>query len=346
MENILEAKVSDFMEKAPVAFTDDTVSSISGKGKDFFLVDEKKRFFGMVLEGSLLSAISTEKVKTVSFNPPVLSPGSSVLEAIKLFVSSSLQAIPIVDKGKLVGSVSVYSLLSRLDLSDVALDEAINSHPYSVAETLPVFDLREMMTRLRLPRAYVTDSAGNLVGVVTHGSFLRKPIFVKKDWRKVVEIMERGVLSIKRGDSAKNAQSAICKHQLRAIAVLDGSKLVGSVSVRDLLKKYLEGAHPAGEGITIEVSGLSELESFERAAINSVIFGHFKKIAQSIGQASAKVVFRKMKTHWEVAITVKPILHKGAQFRGKSIFHSVEGFDPLSAVSEALRMLDRTVRHD
>jgi CBS domain-containing protein len=345
MEKLLESKVAAFAEKAPIIFPDDPASVVSGKKKDFFIIGERKEFLGMVLESALVASLPTEKVRTLSFNPPILSPASTVMDALRMFVSSSLQTLPVVEKRKLVGAVSVYSLLSRLDFSGVALEEVINRHPYSVAESLPVFDLREMMIRLRLPRAYVTDSAGNLMGVVTHSSFLQKPAFFKKDWRKVSEIMERGIISISPSDSVKSAVSGVCRRGMRAVAVVEGGKLVGSVSVRDLLHKYLELSQPLGEGISVEISGLGGLESFERAAINSMIFGHFKKIAKSIGEASAKIVFKKSKTQWEVSITVKPILHRGTQFRGKSIFHSAEAFDPLSAVSEALRTLQRTVRH-
>lgn len=330
-------KVAAFVEKGALAYPDDDSASLAGKASDICIVDEKKNFLGMVLEGTLLLSAPNEKAKNLSFNPPQVLPESEIGEALTIFVSSGLQALPVVQKGKLQGVLKLPSILQKLPLGEISLEEAINKHPYSVGEATPVSDVREIMLRSRLGRVYVTDTAKHLIGIITHNSFLKKPIFFKKDWRRAADIMEHGVLSVSPKDTLAKAVSLIGKNGLRAIAVVEGGHLVGSVEAATVVLRVLDANAPIGEGISVEIAGLSGLESFEKSAINSAVFGQVKKIAKALGPSKIKIVFKRGKSEWEISLTMS---------RGKEkILAKTSSFDALTGVSEVLRTLQRKVRN-
>lgn len=337
--DFLGMRIANFVEKGALAYPDDDAASLAGKFSDICLIDEKKNFLGLVLEGALLVASPKEKAKGLSFTPPTLSPESTLRDALKVFISSGLQAVPVVQRkgNKFSGVVRLSSLLSRLPIAEIALEEVVNKHPYSVGEATPVSDVREIMVRSRIGRVYVTDGANHLTGIITHNSFLKKPSFFKKDWRRAAEIMERGVLSVSPKDTVSKAVGLISKNKLRAVAVVENGHLVGAVEAGLVVSRVLELTEPVGEGVHIEVSGLSSLESFEKAAINSAVFGYVRKIAGELGPSTVKLVFKRSKSEWEVSLTV-------TTKNGRKMLASSSGFDALSAASEVLRTLQRKVR--
>jgi|GEM_PF-3860696 len=337
-KNLLESKVSGFIEKAALCYPDDEASKIAGKLTDACIIDEKRNFQGLVLEGTLLAANPNEKAKTLSFSPPTTSPGDKLRDALKTFVSSGLEVLPVVEKGKLQGVLKLSSILPKLPASEIALSEVVNKHPYSIGESSPVSDVREIMHRSRLGRVYVTDSAGHLVGIITHSSFLKKPSFFKKDWRRAAEIMEHGVVSVAPEDTVEKAVQKIAKNRLRAVALVEKGKLSGSVESSRIISKVLERNEPIGDGIYAQVSGISKLEPFEKAAINSVVQSSISKIAKSLGAgAKVKLVFKQGKSTWEIDLSCES--KKAGNFRAKGT-----AFDAISGASEVLRTLEKQVR--
>lgn len=341
MEKFLEAKISGYYDaRAPAAFPDDEASTASGKKREFFIVGERKIFLGMVSEAALLAASPTEKLRNLMFKPPALQDSATVLEALKLFASSKMQQLPVITKdGKLAGALSIYSLLPRMDFSQIPLEKVMNHNPFTAAETAPVADLRELMARNRVSRIYVKDSSGRLAGVITPGSFLQKPVFYKKDWRRASEIMERSVVGILPTDDSARAAAQLARHSVRTVAVVskDG-KLEGSVTIFSLIARYLESAEPAGQGIAVEVSGLGSLENFERSAVNSAIYEQIRKIALSLGPAKVKLVFKSGKSTWECKVSAEPA-------RGRMMLLTAEGYDLFTCAAQALRTLEKRVRH-
>ncbi|MFH0961704.1 MAG: CBS domain-containing protein [archaeon] len=336
--NFLEMKVSGFVEKGSLAFPDDAAEGLAGKLSDICLIDERKNFLGVILEGALLLASPKEKAKNLSFNPPSISPESTVRDALKVFASSGMQLLPVVQKGKLSGVLKLPSVIQKLPLGELTLEEVTNKHPYSIGEATPVADVREIMVRSRLGRVYVTDAAGHLTGIITHNSFLKKPGFFKKDWRRASEIMEHGVLSISPSDTVQKAAALVAKNRLRAIALVENGHLVGSVEAGLIVSKVLEKTEPVGEGIRVEILGLASLESFEKTAINSAVFGQVRKISEELGPSTIKLVFKRSRSEWEVSLTA-------TLTGGKKILAKVSEFDALFAASEVLRTLQKRVRN-
>ncbi len=314
----------------------ESVSSVARKGRNFFVVTDEKKFYGMVLESAILLAEPGEKAKTIAFSPPVLSATSTVKDALEFFASSGLQELPVVDKGNLVGEVKVTTILSALDFSRITTDEVMNRHPYTVGDSSKVADLRELMSRGRVRRVYVVAPSGDLSGVVTHSAILSKP-FQRKDERRVSEVMFHDVFFVSPSDPLKKAVAAMVKHGVQAVAVADGGRLIGEIECKHLIRKYLDAQMPTS-GISVQIVGLVGLESFERASINALIFDSMRKLGKSLGPSTTKVVFKRIAKGWEIKLSLE-------QTDGRKTSVGASGFDPLSATSEALRTLERRVRH-
>lgn len=105
-----------------------------------------------------------------------LSPGTSVMEAIRTLLKNRISGAPVVDHtGKLVGIISEFKLL------EVAFDAATASMPVgelmtkeviTVEEDTPLTDLSQAFISLRIRRLPVVKD-GKLVGQVSRRDVLR-----------------------------------------------------------------------------------------------------------------------------------------------------------------------------
>jgi len=89
----------------------------------------------------------------------------------------------------------------------------------------------------------------------------------------------------------------------------------------------------------VNITGIKDLESFEVITIRELIVGYVKKIGKSLETDSVDIVIKKVgESQYEATV------HAG---RGSAleVTHAT-AFDVVSAVSQALKILERKVRHD
>jgi CBS domain-containing protein len=92
--------------------------------------------------------------------------------------------------------------------------------------------------RVLLDKGYggmpVVDSAGKLIGMVSGFDV------ISKSGRTVGEIMSRGVVWAKPGDSLDEVIQLMGLHGIRRVPVCDGERLVGIISRSDLLAHFTD----------------------------------------------------------------------------------------------------------
>ena len=102
--------------------------------------------------------------------------------------------------------------------------------------------LLEAATLMREVRvgALMVEEEGRLVGVVSETDLVRKGIAEGRDARrdKIRAIMSSPIITIDIDRPASDASDLMSEKGIRHLAVTDSGKIVGVISVRDLLRYY------------------------------------------------------------------------------------------------------------
>jgi CBS domain-containing protein len=102
--------------------------------------------------------------------------------------------------------------------------------------------LLEAATLMREVRvgALMVEDEGRLVGVISETDLVRKGIAEGRDVRqeKIQAIMSSPIITIEIDRPTSDASDLMSEKGIRHLAVTDGGKIVGVISVRDLLRYY------------------------------------------------------------------------------------------------------------
>jgi len=124
----------------------------------------------------------------------------------------------------------------------------------TVSPEATVFDAIKIMSEERIG-SLVVLSAGRLVGIVTERDYARKVILMGRQ----SEIMTAPVLCVTPDHSLGQCMHLMTSRRIRHVPVLDGDRVVGLVSIGDLvnwvitaqketirhLQNYITGSYPA-----------------------------------------------------------------------------------------------------
>jgi CBS domain-containing protein len=101
-----------------------------------------------------------------------------------------------------------------------------------------VFDVVNYMSEKNVGAVPVLDDTGRLKGIFSERDLLKRCIAKEKDIKntKIDEVMTRGVIVIEAHDTYDYCLKIMQQESIRHIPVRDGEKLVGVVSMRDLMQ--------------------------------------------------------------------------------------------------------------
>ena len=100
-----------------------------------------------------------------------------------------------------------------------------------------VYDAIHLMAEKEIGALMVTKE-GNLAGVISERDYARKIILEGKssETTTVAEIMTAQVVQAKSNDSIEDCMGLMTEHRNRHLPVVDGGKLVGVISIGDLVR--------------------------------------------------------------------------------------------------------------
>ncbi|AIY41810.1 Inosine-5'-monophosphate dehydrogenase [Collimonas arenae] len=115
-----------------------------------------------------------------------------------------------------------------------------NQAIYTIAPEAKVFDAIKMMSDHSVGALLVTVG-GEIVGIVTERDYARKMILKGRSSTdtSVSDIMTGSVMYVRPQDTNEQCMALMTENRLRHLPILDDGKLVGLISIGDLVKDLI-----------------------------------------------------------------------------------------------------------
>ncbi len=112
---------------------------------------------------------------------------------------------------------------------------------FSVRPEATVYQALEVMAEKNIGAVIVTDEAGKLSGIFSERDYARKMMIKGRDSHstKVGEIMTTVVVSVNPETRLRDCMSIMTDKRVRHLPVFQGDKLVGVISIGDVVKSLL-----------------------------------------------------------------------------------------------------------
>jgi len=121
------------------------------------------------------------------------------------------------------------------------LDNKKHKSVISIAPHRPVFDALVVLAEYKIGALVVLDG-DKLVGIFSERDYAREIILKGKSSKTtpISEVMSSNVLSVKPSDSVEQAMNIMSDKHIRHLPVLEGDKVIGMLSIGDLVKETIE----------------------------------------------------------------------------------------------------------
>ncbi|ADI30883.1 CBS domain-containing protein [Methylotenera versatilis] len=121
------------------------------------------------------------------------------------------------------------------------LDNKKHKTVISIAPHRPVFDALVVLAEYKIGALVVLDG-DKLVGVFSERDYAREIILKGKSSKTtpISEVMSSNVLTVKPNDTVEQAMNIMSDKHIRHLPVLEGNKVIGMLSIGDLVKETIE----------------------------------------------------------------------------------------------------------
>jgi len=115
-----------------------------------------------------------------------------------------------------------------------------NQATYTIPPSAKVFDAIRMMADKSVGALLVTEGE-QIVGIVTERDYARKMILLGRSSNDtfVRDIMTTSVMYVRLDDTNEQCMALMTENRLRHLPILDDGKLVGIISIGDLVKDII-----------------------------------------------------------------------------------------------------------
>ena len=214
---------------------------------------------GIVTETDLIRKVlakgmdsSLTRVDQIMTSPLLtITPDRPMLDASHLMETNHVRHLCVSDEEEIVGVISVRDLVRYFidseggpirDLDKVfrplsVLRVLMQTTMETIASERTVLEATQTMAEKRIGSLLVLE-AGDMVGIVTETDVVRKVIAAGRPARStsVGAVMNAPLIQIDINDTAREASRLMAEKRIRHLAVTEDNKVVGLLSVRDLVK--------------------------------------------------------------------------------------------------------------
>ncbi len=313
------------------------------------VVDGDSKYSGMIFAKQLISSSAqpVSKLKSFIVNTTTTGPDSDVEKAAQLVIGSGNRAIPVVEKGKLMGIISETDLIQTADFGHAIVDEVMTG-AIVIEQEASIADALAKMRRYNISRLPVIDAEGILRGVVNILD-IGKIIAVTSRERtsqsagitggtaslrevKVKDIMRRAT-PVERGTRLNTLTDTFRRNE-ELVLVGDGRPM-GIVTPKDALELILPKKKSAP---AIHMAHIENGE--DKAEIQEQLERFLKKIQGKLGDVRSVVVYVDKHKTRKYSIRTRLITARGV------IDAKAVGYDPISASKELVGKLERRIKSE
>jgi len=122
---------------------------------------------------------------------------------------------------------------------------------FHISPDTTVYDALHVLAKHEVG-ALLVMSEGKLVGVVSERDYTRKVALLGKNSKemKVDEIMTANVITVSSKSTTHECMNLMSQKRIRHLPVVDGSMVVGMISIRDLMDNIIEDQEQTIEQLT------------------------------------------------------------------------------------------------
>lgn len=120
------------------------------------------------------------------------------------------------------------------------LNSKPDRHVYTISPAASVFDAIKLMADKSIG-ALVVMEGEQVVGIITERDYARKIVLMARSSREtaVREVMTSAVMYVRSDQTSEQCMALMTENRLRHLPVMDGGKLVGLISIGDLVKDII-----------------------------------------------------------------------------------------------------------
>lgn len=303
------------------------------------IVTKNGEYFGMIDSGSLRSLsddLNVLKAGTVAVKAPVINEETTLLDTCKLFFTTRLKALPMIQGKKIVGVMSFLDLLKRLSEEKVLehhrVNEVMSKPGVRIDEDSSIAQAQTVMRKNHVRRLIVTKE-GTLSGILSTYDLAevlikpreKAPLLRKKSGMKDVSIkslMQKEVATVPQDESLTMAANKMVSMNVASLVVVDGNSPVGVVTAHDILETvfakeepsiHISGLYGENRSIYPEVvdTAKKEIEKLERSKEVEYLSLHFKfdkKLCTVKARLMMKGIYNASASDYVILDAVKMVL--------------------------------------
>jgi CBS domain-containing protein len=130
-------------------------------------------------------------------------------------------------------------------------------HIWSVPPETKVFDAISIMAEKNVGALLVTSATGKLVGILSERDYTRKVVLKGRNSKdtSVREILSDLLVSVTPEHSVEDCMRLMTQHRIRHLPVLQGDRLVGVVSIGDLVNWIISEQQSAIHQLETYITG-------------------------------------------------------------------------------------------
>lgn len=322
------------------------------------LVCDNKKLLGIVYSKNIIAKgitdPSTTKIRSImNFPSAHVSPEDDVEVATDLIFKTGLRALPVCEKNKVLGIISIFDLMEMAAKSKQFRQTTVDlvaPLPDVMMSNYDIGKARVLMREKNISHLPIVDRDGNLAGIVTTFDLLKavKPrerigwYSMSGEMEKIMNIpistvMNKNPVTANKKASLSEVANLMSRYKISGIVITENKMPVGIVTPKDLLEIYISGFRQ--KGVYYQIMGLTNEDSFIVDTVDMMIRDTIEKVSNIY---KPEFFFVHVKKHY-TGDKERMRYYVRTRFRtNKGIFISkASEWDLRDAVNQALGHLER-----
>lgn len=265
--------------------------------RDVLIIDNKVlkgsvRYTTLAKKG-IVDPYSAKINSIMSFPPPTVSPRDNINEVADLIFNTGISTIPVIDKNKVVGVVSIYDIIAMASKTKEFRQtpvETVMSRSEIITDEIDIGKARVIMREHGVSRLPVVNGNRKLIGIVTVYDML-KSIRPREriSWfsmaaemdrimsAPVTTIMNTKPMTVKKKSSLSEVSRIMLNKKSPGLIIIEDGIPVGVVTPKDLLEFYVSGFKE--KGIIYQIIGLTDEDEFITDTVERMIEDTVQKLS-------------------------------------------------------------------